>query len=73
MLFLSYIFAETLFHIHFRLQAAIFDISLSLTKESLRKSAVMLLDPENISSRWNCVVCRVFKLRYSLFHIHFRL
>jgi len=38
----------TLFHLHFRLNTATFNISLTLTYDSLQTSAVMLLDPENI-------------------------
>jgi len=36
-----------LFHIHFRLQAAIFDILLTLTKESVRVSPTVFLDLKN--------------------------
>jgi len=43
-----------LFHIHFRLQAAIFDFSLTSTHGSVFINHVVLLDIE-IYSRWNFV------------------
>jgi len=43
-------------YIHFRLEAAIFDIPLTVTQDSIRTSAVILLDLKTYRySRWNFV------------------
>jgi len=61
-LYLPFCFIEllveiyTLFHMHFRLQAAIFDFSLTPTHGSVLISPVVLPDLENIGIyRWNVV------------------
>jgi len=53
-LLLSRIQAEiyVIFHIHFQLQAAIFDILLNLTYESVRTSPTVLLDLKNGGFLW---------------------
>jgi len=60
-----------LFYIHFRLQAAIFDIPLTLTYDSLRTRAVMLLDPENICIAvgillLSCIQAEIYVISYPL-------
>jgi len=54
-----------LFHIHLRLQAAIFDIPFTLTYDSLCTGPVMLLNPENIDiaveiSLLSCILAEIY-------------
>jgi len=56
---------------HFRLQAAIFDITLTLTYESLPTSTVMLLNPKNIyKAVWisflSCIQAQIHFILYPL-------
>jgi len=58
-------------YIHFRLQAAIFDILLTLTKDGIRTSAVMLLDLKNIGIAVgivliSCVKAEIYVISYLL-------
>jgi len=50
--YLAYKLRYMLFHIHFRLQAAIFDILLTLTLESVRTSPTVLLNLKNGGFPW---------------------
>jgi len=63
-----------LLHIHFRLQAAIFDFLLTPTNCNIYLSPVVLTDIENIGIVVGIsLLSYIYKLRYTLFHIQSRL
>ena len=71
--FLIYKLRYRTLHMHFRLMAAIFDLPVTLTSESIHNSPTVLLDPENVEEAVGISLLYFYKLRYTTLHMYFRL
>ena len=58
---------------YFQLMAAILHLTATPMSKSIHTTYVELLDPENVGMALEFCCCHVYKLRYTLFHVYFRL